>query len=135
MAKTTKTIESAAAPEPEPRSPYYETKTSWDAGAGEEDQPQPAGDVAVDHGPVQGQVQQQVSMQPEGGRNFAMIPGLGMVAVAGRPGARHPSEDRPVGGGPHGHDFQTSPDDGPPDAATDQVAAASRPVFPPGATN
>lgn len=69
-----------------------------------------------------------------GGRNWKMD-GTAMVPADERPDVRPPGEDRPVGGGPHGHDFATSMDDGPPIPASDQVAAASRPRLPTGTTN
>ncbi len=128
-----RTTKAKAAPEPEAQGRYAQHTTSWTAGHGEQGQPQPTGDT-TSGGHVQGLAGQAVSMQPENGRNFAMISGQGMVA-ADRPDVHHPGEERSVGGGPGGHDYQTSALDGPPDAATDQVAAASRPVFPSGVTN
>src|SRR6266702_4552719 len=122
-----------AATEPEPQGRYAQHTTSWAAGEGEQDQPHPAGD-ATSGGHVQGLAGQAVSMQPENGRNFAMISGQGMTPSS-RPDVQHPGVDRPVGGGPHGHDFQTSPLDGPPEPASDEIAAASKPSVPRSTSN
>jgi hypothetical protein len=66
--------------------------------------------------------------------DWKMVPGTGMVP-ADRPAVRLGGEQRPAGGGPRGRDYVSSPDDGPPVPASDQVAAASRPAWPSGVSN